>query len=360
MKICFFCGNANLSGGTERVSSIIANELVNNEGIKIVFLSLYEGDKPFFELDSRIECYSLFSNNQSFSKKYFSVVSRLRKFIIYHNVNIIINVESILSLYSIASTFSLPVRNICWEHFNYNVDLGLKSRRIARHLAAIFCDDIVLLTERDKELWLDHTYNRSNMTVISNPVTIIPSFNSSKVNNKKLLAVGRFTHQKGFDLLLKSWALVLKERTDWSLEIVGDGEDRKLLEALINHFNLNETVTLSPITNNITDKFNSSSLFVLSSRFEGFGLVLLEAQASGLPAISFDCDVGPREIISEDSGWLCRANCFQDLAVTILNAFRCCDDESKYQNLSQVSSFNATRFSVSNISDKWKNLLNIN
>ncbi|HIF9423648.1 TPA: glycosyltransferase family 4 protein [Photobacterium damselae] len=359
MRICFFCGNQNLSGGTERVSAMIANELVLNTNNEIFFLSLYEGCEPFFLLDTKIKVDSIFDEKVSFSKKYLIVVSRLRKYIKENRIDVVINVESILTLYSIPALWQLSVRNICWEHFNYKIDLGLKSRRIARRLAAFFCDDVVTLTERDREFWLEKKFTRANVVVISNPITITTDECINKKNNKRLLAVGRLTYQKGFDILLEAWNRVILERNDWKLEIVGDGEDKEKLYSTISKYKLSNSVIISPTTKNIKEKFNTSSLFVLSSRFEGFGLVLLEAQACGLPTVSFDCEVGPREIVLDGTGWLCGSIDSNQLAITLLKAFNDCDDNKKYEQLSLCALNNSQRFSLNKIIIRWIDFLTL-
>lgn len=244
-KICFFCGSLNNSGGTERVSTIIGNEL--SDKYEISFLSLCCGNEPYFELNENIKIDYLFEHKVSFVKNIYSVILKLRRYIKENNIDVLINVESLLCLFSVPALTFLNVKNICWEHFNYKVNLGLKSRTIARHLATRFCDDIIVLTERDREMWLENTYHKSNISVINNPSTFYPD-DVKKENNKILLSVGRLTEIKGYDYLLKAWALVVKERQDWILRIVADGEDEIKLKQMANEYKLDDYIQWIPAT----------------------------------------------------------------------------------------------------------------
>ncbi|MWP35844.1 glycosyltransferase, partial [Escherichia coli] len=123
----------------------------------------------------------------------------------------------------------------------------------------------------------------------------------NKIEQKNVLAVGRLTHQKGFDLLLQAWADA--NTHDWRLKIIGDGEELNHLNSLITELNISNAEII-PFQKDIQRHYSSAGIFVLSSRFEGLGMVLLEALSSGLACISFDCPAGPKSIISSDNGVL--------------------------------------------------------
>lgn len=356
-RICFFIGDLNNSGGTERVSSVIASELLRR-GYQIHMLSLQCGDKPFFELADGIQVSQLFSTAGRGMLRLPLAIVKLRRYLQQHQIDILIDVESMLALYALPAVIGLKVRHICWEHFNYNVDLGKTSRRLARKFAARFADDVVTLTERDKQLWLSNTTCKANITAIRNPVTISLPTEINPHKEKLFLAVGRLTYQKGFDLLLQAWALVAPKHPDWRLRIVGDGEDKAMLEQLRRELNIESSTELVPKTNNIAAHYQQAAFFVMSSRFEGLPLVLIEAQAYGLPIVSFDCDTGPAEIIKNgESGWLCEAGNVSALSDKIINAVNCFNDEVTYKSFSASSTENRNKFSVDATNDKWSDLL---
>ena len=357
MNVCFFIGNLNQSGGTERVASVIANGL-QKCGHSVFMLNLQCGEQPFFELTDGIHVSQLFTTEGRGLLRLPQAIVKLRRYLQQHQIDILIDVESMLTLYALPAVVGLNVRHICWEHFNYHVDLGKASRRLARKLAARFADDVITLTERDKQLWLANTTCKAHITAIPNPVTIALPTNINPEKEKLFLAVGRLTYQKGFDLLLQAWAQVAPLHPDWRLRIVGDGEDKAMLEQLRRDLNIEASTELLPKTNNIAAHYQQAAFFVMSSRFEGLPLVLIEAQAYGLPIVSFNCDTGPAEIIKHgETGWLCEAGDVADLSDKISNAVSCFNEEVTYKSFSQHSKENRNEFSVDVIIDKWSDLL---
>ncbi|WP_412706339.1 GalNAc-alpha-(1-_4)-GalNAc-alpha-(1-_3)-diNAcBac-PP-undecaprenol alpha-1,4-N-acetyl-D-galactosaminyltransferase [Aeromonas rivipollensis] len=354
IKICFFIGNISNAGGTERVTSVIANELLA-QGYDVSILSLECGFSPFFELSKDIYVSRLFKKSGRGILRLPMTILKLREFIKDNEIDIIVDVESMLALYTVPALVGLNVRHICWEHFNYNVDLGKRARRFARKLAAYFAHDIITLTDRDKALWLKNARCNARVTTISNPLTITLPSNINKKKEKVFLAVGRLTYQKGFDHLLTAWSAVTKKYPEWRLKIVGDGEDREMLEKLRIDLGISHTTELHPKTNDISLHYQQAAFFVLSSRFEGFGLVLVEAQAFGLPVISFDCDMGPAEIIRHEiTGWLCEKNNVNSLSEAMISAI---NDINNYDRKSVMAVQNSKRFSIESIISQWSRLL---
>lgn len=356
-KICFFVGNLNNAGGTERVSSVIASEL-HQRGYQVHMLSLQCGDNPFFDLSDGIQISQLFTTAGSGMRRFPLAIVKLRRYLKNNQIDILIDVESMLAIYALPAVAGLKVHHICWEHFNYNVDLGKISRRLARKLAARFADDVVTLTERDKELWHTNTTCKANITAISNPVTISLPTEIKPYKQKLFLAVGRLTSQKGFDLLLQAWSQVAPLYPDWRLRIVGDGEDKAMLEQLRRKLSIEASTELVPKTDNIAAHYQEAAFFVMSSRFEGLPLVLIEAQAYGLPIVSFNCDTGPAEIIKHgETGWLCEDGNVLELSDKISYAVNCFYIKNSYHALSMSSTENVKHFSVASVIDKWLRLL---
>ncbi|OBU23531.1 glycosyltransferase family 4 protein [Photobacterium aquimaris] len=356
-KIIFFSGSLNASGGTERVSTIIANQL-SEEGYTIHFLSLYDGNDPFFPVNCDIKIDTLFDEKRSFKKNYHKVVMKLRKYLQDNNFDILINIESMLALYSVPACLGINIRNICWEHFNFHVDLGLKLRKVARQVAALLCDDVVTLTETDKQFWISHTMHKANITAIPNPASFELSQPRIAVKSKIVLAAGRLTYQKGFDLLLTAWALVIKSRQDWTLRIVGSGEDHDALRAQADNLGLNQFIQWIPHVSNMKEQYDDVDMYVMSSRFEGLPMVLLEAISTGLPLVSFDCKTGPKEIIDSSCGWLASDADAVMLADKLLKAFNTFDDDDSYHLYSQ-SAINKCRseFALEPILNRWVRLI---
>ncbi len=160
-------------------------------------------------------------------------------------------------------------------------------------------DKFVVLTDEDKFDWL----NKHNTTRIYNFVDVPNSISS--VKNKTAIAIGRLDYQKGFDTLVEIWAIVNKRYPDWRLDIYGSGQDKERLQAQIDRLRLNEVIKINTPTTDIYSKILDSSIYLLTSRYEGFGLVLAEAMACGVPPVSFACKCGPRDIITDgENGFL--------------------------------------------------------
>ena len=122
--------------------------------------------------------------------------------------------------------------------------------------------------------------------VIPNPLTLLPGA-LSKGTSKKFLAIGRFSHlHKGFDLLIQAFRLFAEKNKEWTLDVVGEGVEEELYRKMISEYELQDRITIHPFTNHIQSYYSDAQVYVLSSRWEGFGLVLVEAMAHGLPVVS--------------------------------------------------------------------------
>ena len=212
---------------------------------------------------------------------------------------------------------------------------------------------LVVLTDADKAAW--EKAGCTNVTVIPNPCAI--NSRKSKVESRKtktVLAVGRLHEQKGFDLLLQAWKPIEKTYSDWSLRIVGEGPKRAELEAQIESQSL-KRVVLAGATNNVLDEYEAASIFVLSSRYEGLPLALIEAMWSGLPCIAFDCPHGPAELLADDWGWLVPNGDIAELTAQIAYALSHPEEALKCAQKAQI--FAQTTYSEAAIMPQWVQLI---
>ena len=210
-------------------------------------------------------------------------------------------------------------------------------------------DRFVVLTEKDKEAWVE----LKNVCVIPNPLSFT-STRRSTLSEKRIIAVGRYCHEKGYDLLLKAWVIVQNRTTDWRLEIFGEG-DRTQYEEMVDTLNLDRhRCVLNGRSSRIQDEFLNSSLSVCSSKFEGFGLVITEAMACGLPVVSFDCPWGPRAIISDgEDGMLVENGNVDKLAEALVLMIQ---DPEQRKAMADKAIENVQRFRIDQIAGLWKSL----
>jgi glycosyltransferase involved in cell wall biosynthesis len=168
---------------------------------------------------------------------------------------------------------------------------------LIKQLASL--DKFVVLTEEDKRIW----DKLSNKIVIPNPLTRYPDVHSSQ-NKKTVISVGSYDPVKGFDMLIDAFALIANKCLDWKIDIYGDGPDKQQLIEKIKNNNMDNRIVINPPTNIIYEEYQKSEFFVLSSRFEGFPLVLGEAMSCGIPCVAFNCKYGPEDIIRNNKNGL--------------------------------------------------------
>jgi glycosyltransferase involved in cell wall biosynthesis len=205
-------------------------------------------------------------------------------------------------------------------------------------------DRFVVLTEEDKEYWGD----TGNIRVIPNPVNFEPA-TPAPLDTKTVVAVGRYSHQKGLERLVSAWALVKKN--GWKLWLVGDGENREQLEKQIETLDLQDSVRLGRVENDMASVYVGASVVALSSRYEGLPMVLLEAQAFGVPVVSFDCKCGPREIVKDgETGLLVPEGDNHALARALA---RLMGDDTLRKEMGSKAFRNAENWRTDAIMEKW-------
>lgn len=211
-------------------------------------------------------------------------------------------------------------------------------------------DQIVLLTKEDKETnWKQF----KNITVIPNPISFQTEKKSTLIN-KKIVSVGRLALPKNYASLIRAFKLVVDKHPDWILEIYGNGPQEIELKSLIAKLNLEKHVFLKGFSANIKEVMSSSSIFALTSIFEGFGLVIIEAMACGLPVVSYDCPCGPKDIITDNKdGFLIPVNNEVLLAEKISLLIK---NEKLRKQMGLAAASKANLYKIENIIPIWMNL----
>jgi len=294
-RIGFLTGTLNAMAGAERMTATIANGLAER-GYEVGVLSLWDKDSCF-PLHPAVTHDNLFDARPSFKRAYIPTIAGIRRYVKKHRIDFLVLVDTMLSLFTVPALAGLDVRQIAWEHCHFDEDLGRRSRRHARRLAAWTCSQIVVLTDRDRSRWMAALRPRGTVNFIPNALPFPMPEQPAARENRTVLAVGRLTHAKGFDVLIEAWGRVAKTAPGWRLRIVGEGEQRLELEALRARLGLDDSVSLPGACQDIASAYREASIFCLSSRYEGFGLVLIEAMAHALPIVSTNCETGPRELL---------------------------------------------------------------
>lgn len=357
VNVCFLSGDMSRTGGTERVLSIIANELSKKDDkFNIHILSITnESNSSYFTLNKGIKTERILqSKDVNFKKHYFQVVKGIRQYIKKNKIDILIDVEVIASLFSIPAALFTKTRLIAWEHFNFYEDNGSSLRVFSRRLISRFSDCIITLTEQDKMNYLNNLKIKGKIDFIYNPMENGDS-TSCDIKAKQLISVGRLTYQKGFDMLCEVAKEVLKDNPEWKWIILGDGEDKEKLESKIKEYNLQGKLILRGKVSNVEDYYKNSSLYVMTSRFEGLPMTLLEAKSYKLPIVSFNCLTGPSEIVRNNiNGFLIETG---NVAAMVNKIDILLSDINKREDFSNKSNLDIEKFKLKPIVDKWENIL---
>ncbi|MCM1030186.1 MAG: glycosyltransferase family 4 protein [Oscillibacter sp.] len=291
------------TGGTERTTILLANELLRAD-VDVSIISLFKKKEfPAFKIDSNIPIIYVYNAEYSESMSRVNRVWTLLKCLCKLKTVCRHKVADRYITVAFLPSFLLFLLGyakytIGWEHFKYSLydSLMTKVRNyVYRHLRTI-----VTLTKNDTIAF--HVKGINSMQ-IPNMSSFRKLVNEGE-NKKQLIAIGRLSFQKGYDLLLEAVHPVFKVHPDWILNIYGDGELKQALSEKIQVLKMGKNVILRGNTDDVQGVLRESSIFIMSSRFEGLPMVLLEALACGVPIISFNCKEGPAEICRDGCGIL--------------------------------------------------------
>ncbi|MFP4046229.1 MAG: glycosyltransferase family 4 protein [Bacteroidales bacterium] len=342
------------AGGAERVISMLANYFVNcGYRVSVVYL---DDKKDFYSLDDKIEKHQVIYNRGS--KHFFSGllntierVVKLRNKLVRIKADIAIgfitdvNVLTVLACLLTDISVIISVRT---NPFQYRIPARWK---IASRLLYRFADKVVLQTHRVSRFF--SFLPKSKIEIIPNPLNNMTTPENIS-EGKLILAVGRLEYAKGFDLLIEAFAKS-RAKNSWQLIIAGEGNERENLERKITEYELTSKIHLPGIQKDITSLYSRASLFVLSSRYEGYPNALAEAMGSGLPCISFNCEFGPQELIKNNiNGILVEPGNVSQLANAI-------DDLAENPGRRKEIGKNATEVMKTNniitIAEKWEEVI---
>ena len=369
MKILYNIAGTCHSGGMERVLANKANWLVEHGHDVVIVTTDQRGEPPFFALDGRIRCYDLGvgyeeNNGAGFLNKLLNYPAKQRKHKrllreVLAKEAPDVTVSMFCNDVSFIAGLKEGGRKVLEIHFGKLKRLQYGRKGLWR-LADIWrtrqderlvrrFDRFVVLTEEDRGYWGDVP----GMVVIPNARTYTPR-ECAALDSHRVIAVGRYTHQKGFERLIEAWRLLSGRVPGWRLDIIGDGEERAALQGLIDAYGLEASVTLARPTNDMPAVYNGASLVAMSSRYEGLPMILVEAQAYGLPIVSFDCKCGPADVVKDGvTGYLVPEGDIEALAQRLEVLMR--DDELRKQ-MGTAAREASERYSVERVMARWVEL----
>lgn len=209
-------------------------------------------------------------------------------------------------------------------------------------------DAFVVLTREDAGYW-----DTDNIHYIPNARTF-EKVTPAKLENRKVITIGRYAYQKGYDLLIKVWAEVHRQCPDWVLDIIGDGEDRDKLQEMVRFLGLEGSINLKHSTQDIEKEYLDASIVALSSRYEGLPMILLEAQSFGLPIVSFGCKCGPKDVITDGKdGFIVGEEDIDGMAEKSVTLIR---DEGLRKSMGSAALAASERYSEKAVMQQWVTL----
>jgi glycosyltransferase involved in cell wall biosynthesis len=264
---------------------------------------------------------------------------------------VVIGTRPMINL-AVAHVVSPSVVRVGQDHMN----LGTYNDRLKAQIAAVYprFDIVSTLTEGDAEAYRAHLKDRTKVVCMPNGVPELGGRRAA-LENKIVVAAGRMGPQKGFDRLLPVWAKVAPEHPDWELKIWGGGKGIGKLRRQAEELGIADSAHVMGFTNTLHDEFSESSLYVMSSRKEGFPMVLLEAMSVGLPVVSFDCPTGPRDIIREGVDGYVVPNGDGDALAAAMS--RLMADQDKRKAFGAAAIEGAKRYDLGTIAGRWEELL---
>lgn len=339
----------------ERVLTKKVNALCDDYDITII-IRKQEGRPTAFPLDSAVRTIDLDSDIHHYEERLRNVLQRER-----------FDIVTTMGGYEMYFLYHIHdgSRKIFEFHFSFDISkvwlagihnplkrwLWIRLQTWRRIFVASHYDHVVVLCKADERKWRRYIHH---VVTIYNPLMITPS-DMASCDAPVAIAVGRLDYQKGFDYLIEAWAIVAKKHPEWRLNIFGEGSLRCELQTQIDRNGLHDKITLCGRTDNIMEKYLASSIFILSSRDEAFGLVITEAEACGLPVVTFACPNAPAELVDDgQNGYVIQK--VGDIKTMAARIEELIENENLRKTMGKASVAFAERFREDKIWKEWKRL----
>lgn len=354
MKLLYITNGINGAGGLERVLSVKASFLADHYNYEVHILVLNGTNRnPFYEFSSKIQFHSISVGGSPLA--YFrSYKSGIQKVVNQIHPDVISVCDDGLKGFIIPRIIKTSAKLIYERHVSkliesntedpYLKTLTTKAKWALMSKLGKKYEKFVVLTKGNLKEWP----RLKNLIVIPNPLSFFPK-ESAELTNKQVICVGKIAYQKGQDILEKAWEIVHQKHPDWELHLYGK-ENLNFYDTR----NLKHNIHFFPPEKEIQQKYLESSIYIMSSRFEGFGMVLTEAMSCGVPCVSFDCDYGPGDIISDSiDGFLVENGNIQQLAEKLIILI---ENESLRKEMGKRAKENVGRYSVEEVVKEWDTL----
>lgn len=341
MTILFLEGDMSRSGGTERMTAWLANSICEKYSVTIASLS--GNGKSFFELSPKVRNIRLPDKHSRMA---------IRKLIKSENIDIAINIDTGMAIFGIPAAFGLKTKVITWEHSNLCNNWNSRWFPYIRRFAAQHSDAIVVLTERDKQNYVQNIRRCKPVTVIHNPVKRCEV--GYKTDSRIILSAGHLAPVKRFGLIPEIGKIVFERFPDWQWRICGEGDERAMIEQKISEYELDQNIILAGRVDDMDSEYRNAAIYAMTSEMEGLPMVLLEAKVHGLPIVSFDIMTGPAEIVRDGvNGFLTESGDVQTMAERLMELM---GDAERRREFSRNAAVDIEVFDEGEVLEKWVRL----
>lgn len=352
-KVIFCLTDIYKTGGVQRVVSIIANSLVGEFEVEI-FSLFASGSKVAFDLNPQIQVKHVFTSHFDLRKNFLRASKGIKKNLILKDGETVVVAGMGLVPVFWETLRTKKVKKIAWEHqcFSFGKKFGFEW--LGKRIALKFWDNVVVLTKKDFEMYQEYRLSEK-IVQIYNPFAMGNNVRKCDIFAKKIVSVGSLTNQKGFDYAIEIARQVFRAVDGWTWDIYGDGLEREKLQQMIINAGLQGKMQLMGHSDRVDTVYSSYSILSMTSRHEGFPMVLLEASSHSMPMISFDCKCGPSEIIEDGcNGFLIEqydTNLFANKMIELI------DNETLRLKFSNNKPKYSNEMEMNYILDKWRTIL---
>ena len=358
MKVCFFLGGFHQNGGIGRITAMLANHLIGLDEIQITALCYCNPKlQNIYQLAPEIR-------QEFFLQSYSSMLKqlacggflRLRKYLVENDIDVLVACGALFYPISVLACKKIKTKCICWEHSDPEGNNDHRGQYIARKFGIKKSDLNVVLTKRALQTYKEK-YRADKTIQVYNPVdkAVFAAAGDYDPESKKIISVGRLTYQKNFQMAVKIASAVLPAYPDWEWDVFGQGEDLEDLIKLTQQYGIDKQLHFRGQVSDLYDRYKEYSFMVMTSRYEGFPMTLLEGCGNALPLVSFDIPTGPSEIIDDgENGYLLTANDYDGMVKCIV---RLIENTEERKMMSVKSRKKSEIYRIEDVCNAWYQVL---
>ncbi|HHA9457432.1 TPA: glycosyltransferase family 4 protein [Streptococcus pneumoniae] len=345
------------SGGGERVAVSLANELTKKYEVHLIGITTKQSDL-FFGINSQVKYSNFFDHRVRLSKNILKISKMLKKYFLDNEIEVAFGIGIFSNIFLSLSGIGISTKVVLCDHTNSITANRELSKKVQRYVGTKLADKIITLTQEDRKNYI------RKYGISENRIAYIYNWKENRLSNipyndesTKIVTVGRFDYQKGYDYLIQVAKKVLAKMPDWTWEIYGSGKQDEVdkIRDLITENDLQDKLVIKGLEKNQDLIYGDKGIYVMISRYEGLPLVLLEAQQYNLPIVSFRCPTGPSEIVEDGvNGYLIDCYDTDKMSEKLLELMK---NDDLRQSFSDHAKDTMDKFDKNKILNQWIELI---